>query len=117
MKTKRINVEFEEVKVVNIMVDLGGLDSYMSRFLALKNHERETPEILEVRGFRDSNSVRITLLIDEDEIESDEIMKCRGYAEQFGLIERDEVDTAWIINRRDTDIDYRLDYNDWFIFY
>ena len=114
--TKKISVEFEEVKVCIVTIDLGDLENYKSKFLALKNHERETSEILAVRGFRDSNSVDVTILIDEDEIESDEVMKCRDYAEQFGLVVNDRVDTAWIINRRDSDIDYRLDYNDWFIY-
>lgn len=114
--TKKISVEFEEVKVCIVTIDLRDLENYKSKFLALKNHERETSKILEVRGFRDSNLVDVTFLIDEDEEESDEVLKCRDFAEYFGKVTDSEVETAWIINRRDTDIDYRLDYKDWFIY-
>lgn len=114
--TKKISVEFEEVKICIVVLDLGNLENYKSKFLALRNHWRETSEILAVHNFRNSNSVEVTFLIDEGEKESDEVLKCRDFAEQFGLVVSDRVETAWIINRRETDIDYQLDYKDWFVY-
>ena len=116
MRTKVINVSFDEVKVVNILLDLGNFENYLSKFLALKNHERETEEILEVRGIRDSNSVHVTLLIDEEEDEAKEIQHCKDFIEQFGKIERCEVDTAWILNKDENNIDYALNYEDCYIY-
>mgnify|MGYP006916224183 CR=1 FL=1 len=70
MKTKKINVEFEQAKVVNMDVDLQNLENYMSKFLALKNHQRHTDEILDVSGFDGSNKVRVVILIDDEEDET-----------------------------------------------
>lgn len=114
--TKKISVEFEEVKVCLVELDLGKLEDYKSMFLALKNHERETSEILEVRGFLYSSWVHVTFLIDENKEESEEVQECRIFAGQFGRVGVAKVGTAWVINRRDTDIDSRLDYKDWFIY-
>ena len=114
--TKKISVEFEEVKVCIVELDLGKLEHYKSKFLALKNHERETSEILEVRGFLYSSWVRVTFLIDENEIESEEVQRCRDFAGQFGRLGVSKVDTAWMINRHDSDIDFQLNYEDWFIY-
>ena len=116
MKTKKISVEFEEVKVVNILLDLGELENYMSKFLALKNHQRNTSELLSVEGINGSNKVEVVLLIEEEEDEASEVQKCKDYAEQFGKFTRCDVETAWIINKRDTDIDYRLNYDEWYIY-
>lgn len=116
METKTIKVEFEQVKVVEIVLDLFNLENYMSKFLALKNHERNTDDILEVSGWDGSNSVRVVLLIDEDD-EAQEVDRCKDYAGQFGKIERCEVQTAWILN--DTyfpSISSELGHKDWFVY-
>ena len=115
MRTKKINVVFEEAKVVNIMIDLGELENYMSNFLALKNHQRNTPELLSVEGFNGSSKVEVVLLIDEEEEESSEVKKCKDYAEQFGKVTSCEVETAWIVER-DWNVDSALDYNEWYRF-
>ena len=98
MKTKKINVEFEQAKVVNMDVDLQNLENYMSKFLALKNHQRHTDEILDVSGFDGSNKVRVVILIDDEEDENLEVQRCKDYIEQFGAIIFCEVTTAWILN-------------------
>lgn len=116
MKTKKINVEFEEVKVVEILLDLGSLENYMSKFLALKNHERETDEILEVRGIRDSNSVHVTLLIEENNDEAKEVERCEEFLEQFGTVERCNVETAWILSDEWNSISSKLDYAEWYLY-
>lgn len=116
MRTKKINIEMEEVKVVDIMLDLGELDNYMSKFLALKNHERETREILEVRGCYWSNFVNVVILIDEHENEAKQLERCKEFAEQFGKVERCEVVTAWILDMDENRIDRAVDYDDWYLF-
>ncbi len=100
MKTKNINVVVEEVKTVAFIIDLKDLETYKSRFLALKNHERETDSILEVSGWRGSNSVRVVMWVDaENETdEKEEIERCKEFVEQFGEIERVESDTAYILD-------------------
>lgn len=98
METKTIKVEFEQVKVVKIVLDLANLENYKSKFLALKNHQRHTDEILEVSGWDGSNSVRVVLLIEEERDEAQEVEKCKDFAGQFGKIKRCEVQTAWILN-------------------
>ena len=113
MRTKNINVVFEEVKVVNIMIDLGELEKYMSKFLALKNHQRNTQELLSVEGINGSSKVEVVLLIDEENEESSEVQKCKDYAEQFGKITSCEVDTAWVVER-DGNVDSALDYDEWY---
>ena len=97
METKIVKVEFEKAKVVKFIVDLENLENYMSKFLALKNHQRHTDEILEVSGWDGSNSVRVVLLIDEDD-EAQEVKRCKEYIEQFGRIESCDVQNAWILN-------------------
>ena len=70
MKEKEIKVTFEEVKVVELMVDMGRLEEYKSNFLALKNHERETKEIVKVQGHLMSSMVEVVFIMDvetEDE--------------------------------------------------
>lgn len=116
MKTKKINIQLEEVKVVDIMLNLGNLDNYKNRFLALKNHERETKEILEVRGCLWSNSVNVVILIEEDEDEATQLERCKDYIEQFGEVEHCEVTTAWILDKDANCIDGAVDYDDWFVF-
>lgn len=116
MKTKKINIQLEEVKVVDIMLDLGELDNYMSKFLALKNHERNTKEILQVRGFDGSNSVNVVILIEEEEDEATQLERCKDYIEQFGKVEHCEVTTAWILDKDTNGIDGAVDYDDWFVF-
>lgn len=117
METKTIKVEFEQVKVVEIMLDLANLENYKSKFLALKNHQRHTDEILEVSGWDGSNSVFVVLLIEEERDEAQEVEKCKDFAAQFGKIERCEVHTAWILN--DTyfpSISSELGHKDWFVY-
>ena len=118
MRIKKINVEFEEVKVVSITLDLGNdLENYMSKFLALKNHERNTDEILEVKGFNGSNSLNVVILIDEDEDEAEEVKKCKGYIEQFGEIESYEIQTAWILDDTYWDgLSSKFDDAEWYVY-
>lgn len=98
MRTKQINVVFEEVKVAVFDVDLKDLENYMSKFLALKNHQRHTDEILEVRGCDGSNEVRVVILIEESEPEDKEMQQCVDFVEQFGEIKQKKVENAWILN-------------------
>lgn len=102
METKKIRVELEEVKVVEVSIDLGDdLQNYMSKFLALKNHERETAEILEVRNFYGSNHVHVTFLIEDDADEAMEVEHCKDWAEQFGkVINEPEVESAYILDKQ-----------------
>lgn len=118
MKTKTIKMEFEQAKVVNVTIDLGNLESYKSRFLALKNHQRETDEILDARGFYGSNKVRVVLLIDESEPEAEELEKCKDWAGQFGVIKSCEVDTAWILDEKNygDGVTSQLHYDDWYVY-
>lgn len=117
METKKINVEFEEVKVAKIMLDLVNLDNYMDKFLALKNHQRHTDEILSVIGFDDSNSVRVVILLDEYENETEQIQQCKDFVEQFGKIESLRIGTAWIINDTYMDgVTSELGYGDWYVY-
>lgn len=118
MKTKTIKMEFEQAKVVNVTIDLGDLERYKSRFLALKNHERETDEILGVRGFLMSNSVRVVILIDENEEENEELRKCKEWAEQFGEIKSCKVDTAWILDDKNygDGVTSQLNFDDWYVY-
>ena len=117
MKTKTIKVEFEEVKVVDMLVSLGdSLEQYMSKFLSLKNHERETDEILEVRGIRDSNSVHVVILIDDYQDETKEVKHCKDFVSQFGKISQAEVETAWILNKDENNIDGALNYDGWCVY-
>lgn len=118
MKTKTIKMEFEQAKVVNVTIDLGNLESYKSRFLALKNHQRETDEILDARGFYGSNKVRVVLLIDESEPEAEELEKCKDGAGQFGVIKSCEVDTAWILDEKNygDGVTSQLHYDDWYVY-
>ena len=114
MKQKKINVTLEQVKVVDIMLDLENLENYMSKFLALKNHERHTDEILEVRGIDDSNSVHVVMLgPDEDDDEKEYVERCKDYIEQFGKIESCEVQEAWLIDRHE--MRSQAEYDDWYI--
>jgi hypothetical protein len=115
METKTIKVEFEKAKVVKFIVDLANLKNYMDKFLALKNHERHTDEILEVSGWDGSNSVRVVMLIDEDD-EAKDIELCKDYVSQFGKIEKCEVETAWILNDTYWDgLSFELDHN-WYVY-
>lgn len=98
METKIVKVEFEKAKVVKFIVDLENLENYMSKFLALKNHQRHTDEILEVSGWDGSNSVRVVMLIEEELGETQEVKRCKEYIEQFGRIESCDVQNAWILN-------------------
>lgn len=102
METKKIRVELEEVKVVEISIDLGDdLQNYMSKFLALKNHERETAEILRVLNFYGSNHVNVTFLIEDDADEVKELEHCKDWAGQFGkVINEPEVESAYILDKQ-----------------
>ena len=110
---KRISIIFEEVKVIKIHIDLANLDNYMYKFLVLKDHQRNTPKILSVEGSNGTNIVEIVLLIDEDENEENEIIKCKDYSEQFGKITSYDVEKAWIVPR-DGSLDEKLNYKDWY---
>lgn len=116
MRTKKINIEMEEVKVVDIMLDLGELDNYMSKFLALKNHERDTREILQVRGFYGSDSVNVVVLIDEHLKETRQVERVKDFIEQFGKVESYKVATAWVLDKDENGIDWAVDYDDWYIY-
>lgn len=117
MKTKKILVEFEEVRVVDFLIDLDNLDNYMSKFLALKNHQRHTPEILEVRGFDDSNHVRIVILLDEYEDEKKQVEKAQEFVEQFGDIIDVDIEDSWILNDSYGDaIHTHFETLDWFVY-
>lgn len=99
MRTKKINVEFEEVKVCDIMLDLGSdIENYMSKFLALKNQERNIHIILKVTGFNKSNHLNVVILMDAPEEDEKEVRIYKNYIKQFGKILSCEVKTAWIIN-------------------
>ena len=98
METKTIKVEFEKAKVVKFIIDLANLENYMDKFLALKNHQRHTDEILEVSGWDGSNSVRVVLLIEDELDEAQQVKECKEFVEQFGKIESCKVETAWILN-------------------
>lgn len=110
---KRISIIFEEVKVVKLYIDLANVNNYMSKFLALKNHQRNTSEILSVEGSNGSNIIEIVILIDEDENEGNEIIKCKDYVEQFGKIVSYEVEKAWIVPR-EWELDEKLNYKYWY---
>ena len=117
METKKIKVELEEVKVCKIMIDLHNLQNYMDRFLALKNHERNTREILEVRGFDGSNYVEVTILIDDTEDEAKEVEHCKDFVGQFGKFVGDpEVTTAYILNKDYNGIDSIIDYKELYLY-
>lgn len=122
MRTKKLNIEFEEAKVVNVDIDLHDLENYKDKFLALKNHERGTNEILDVRGFYGSNEVRVVFLIEENQPEAEEVKACKEFAEQFGKITRCEVGTAWLLNDTYMDgVTYELNKGtlnpkDWFVY-
>lgn len=102
MKTKNINVVVEEVKVIAFTIDLGNeLAKYQSRFLALKNHERETEEIVEVRNFYGSNKVRVTYLLEDEEYEclTEQVERCKEHVEQFGeIVSQSEIETAYTLD-------------------
>lgn len=116
MENKILRIELEAVKVANILVDLGGLKSYMSNFLALKNHERETDEILSVQGIYGSNEVHVILLIDEEKPQHEELAKCIDFAGQFGKVVNSEVEDAYILEKQLNDINYELDYKELYFY-
>ena len=117
MTTKKLNIVFEEVKVVKIDINLGNLEQYKSRFLALKNHERETKEILRVRGFYDSSEVQVVFLIEDDEPESDELARCTEWAGQFGEITECNVETAYILDKSFNELDWGgINGKDWYVY-
>ena len=110
MKTQSMRIEVEEVKVVEVMIDLGSdLDRYKSNYLALKNHERGTDYILEVRNFWRNNHVCVILMIDENEDTDNEVKKCLDYCSQFGEVIDREVTTAYILDQAYNNIFHRLD--------
>ena len=99
MDTKKFLVEFEKVKVAEVLIDLGNdLSNYMSKYLALRNHQRETAEILEVLNFNRSNHVLVVILLDDDGLNNEVRKQCSDWAEQFGDILRIEVLDSWILN-------------------
>ena len=117
MKTKKFLVEFEQVKVAEILIDLGDdLSNYMSKYLALRNHQRETNEILEVLNFRRSNHVLVVILLDDDCPDSVKIVQCDTWAEQFGKILRNEVVDAWILNDGYMDGVHSHFDSDWYVY-
>ena len=117
MKTKKILVEFESVKVVEILLDFGeDLATYQSRFLSIKNHERETSEILEVRNFYRSNHVLVVILLDDEEDTESGLHAAKDWADQFGTILRSDIMDAWILNDSYMDgVHANLD-NDWYVY-
>ena len=117
METKKIRVELEEVKVCRIQIDLHDLQNYMDRFLALKNHERNTREILEVSGINDSNCVNVTIMIDYDEDEAKEIERCKDFVGQFGTFTCEPtVETAYILDKNANDINFQLDWKELYLY-
>lgn len=109
-------VEIQKVKVCRLQIDLKNLENYKDRFLALKNHERNTREILEVSGINDSNCVNITILIDEYEDETKELEQCKDFVGQFGIFTCDPtIETAYIIEK-DWQLESELDYQDLYIY-
>ena len=100
------------------MIDLGeDLGLYQSRFLALKNHERETAEILEVRNFYGSNKVSVTILIDDEEDQEKEIEHCKDFVGQFGKwVGEPEVDTAFILDKDYNGIDNTLGWKELYLY-
>ena len=118
METKKIRVELEEVKVVEVLIDLGDdIQNYMSKFLALKNHERETREILEVRNFYGSNHVSVVILIDEENDQAENVERCKDWVEQFGtVIGEPEVDTAFLLDKDYNGINSQLDWKELYIY-
>lgn len=116
--TKKISIELEEVKVVGITIDLGNdIQNYQSKFLALKNHERETERILEVKNFYGSNQVDVTILIDDDEDEAEIVKKAKDFVGQFGIfVGEPEVDTAFLLDKQDNDINSKLGWKEMFIY-
>ncbi len=118
METKKIRVELDEVKVVSITIDLSDdIENYMSKFLALKNHERETKEILEVRNFYGSNHVSVAILIDEENDQAEVVERCKDWVGQFGVIvEEPEVDTAFILDKDYNGINSQLDWKELYIY-
>lgn len=115
METKQVTLHFEKNKVAVFMIDLLDLENYMSKFLALKNHERNTEEILKVSGFNGSNLVEVVMLIGEEEGAQEEMKHCHEYVEQFGTITHEELTDAWICDKGADSMDYRLDFDDWYI--
>lgn len=114
---KKITIEFEEVRVVDFLIDLDNLDNYMSKFLALKNHQRHTPEILEVRGFDSSNHVRVVILLDEYEDEKKQVKKAEEFVEQFGEIIDTDIENSWILNDSYIDsVHTHFETLDWFVY-
>lgn len=84
--TKKIVAEFEECKVFRAFLELGNLENYKSRFLALKNHERETSQILKVEGAYGSSGVEVVIDIEDlllSYTEEEATKKCRDFLEQF----------------------------------
>lgn len=115
METKKVTLHFEKNKVAVFTLDLLNLENYMSKFLALKNHERNTEEILKVSGFNGSNLVEVVMLIGDTEGAYEEMEHCHEYVEQFGTITHEELTDAWICNQASDSMEYILDYNDWYI--
>lgn len=116
METKKLTLQFEKGKVAVFEIDLLNLENYKSKFLALKNHERNTEEILEVLGFNGSNSVRVVMLIGDEEGAEYEMERCHEYIEQFGTITHEGIEDAWLCNKDENSIDYKLNHEDWYIF-
>lgn len=115
MKTLKVNLELVEIKVCRIQIDLHDLQNYMDRFLSLKNHERNTREILEVSGINDSNCVNVTIMIDYDEDEAKEINRCKDFVGQFGTFTCEPaVETAFIYEKA-WDFNEMLDYKDFYV--
>lgn len=115
METKKLRIELDEVKVCKITLDLEDLENYMSKFLALKNHERNTREIVNVRGFNGTNLVEVVLVIEDEENENEEVEQCKDWACQFGNIIDTEVETAYILDKGCNGIDYALNYKEMYI--
>lgn len=116
METKKVTLQFEKGKVVEFTLDLLNLENYKSKFLALKNHERNTQEILEVSGFNGSNSVIVVMLIGDEEGAEDYIKSCHEFIEQFGTITHEEIKDAWLCDKQANSIEYKLDYDDWYLY-
>ena len=117
METKKIRVELEEVKVCRIQIDLHDIQNYMDKFLALKNHERNTREMLEVRGFNGSNHVEVTIMLDEENDQAAEVEHCKDYVGQFGtFVGEPEVTTAYILDKEYNGIKSALDWKELYLY-
>lgn len=89
--------ECDEVLTIVVTLDLGSdLENYMSMWLALCNHCRESAEILGVRNFAETNIVEVTYMVDNKDMKST-LSQAREHASQFGKIKMHEISKATLV--------------------